>query len=46
MVCESCKEEVDKLQPEYELIKISLRRSKSVNIDETGIRVGGLNFYL
>lgn len=36
----------DKLQPEYESIKMSLRRSKSVNIDETGIRVGGLNFHL
>lgn len=36
----------DKLQSEYESIKISLRRSRSVNIDETGIRVGGLNFHL
>lgn len=36
----------DKLQPEYKSIKLSLRRSKSVNIDETGMRVGGLNFYL
>jgi transposase len=36
----------DKLQPEYESIKRSLRRSKSVNIDETGMRVGGLNFHL
>ncbi|MEK6868652.1 MAG: IS66 family transposase [Nanoarchaeota archaeon] len=36
----------DKLQPEYESIKNSLRRSKSVNIDETGMRVGGLNFHL
>lgn len=36
----------DKLISEYNKIKTSLRRSKSVNIDETGIRVGGLNFYL
>src|SRR3989344_4250865 len=36
----------DKLQLEYESIKTSLRRSKSVNIDETGFRVGGLNFHL
>ena len=36
----------NKLQPEYESIKKSLRRSKSVNIDETGMRVGGLNFHL
>jgi transposase len=36
----------DKLQPEYKSIKNSLRRSKSVNIDETGMRVGGLNFHL
>lgn len=36
----------DKLQLEYESIKRSLRKSKSVNIDETGMRVGGLNFYL
>lgn len=36
----------DKLVSEYDKIKTSLRRSKSVNIDETGIRVGGLNFHL
>ena len=36
----------DKLHPEYNSIKTSLRRSKSVNIDETGMRVGGLNFHL
>lgn len=36
----------DKLENEYNKIKSSLRRSKSVNIDETGIRVDGLNFYL
>lgn len=36
----------DKLSSEYNKIKYSLRKSKSVNIDETGIRVGGLNFYL
>jgi transposase len=36
----------DKLVSEYNKIKTSLRRSKSVNIDETGMRVGGLNFYL
>lgn len=36
----------DKLLGEYNKIKTSLRRSKSVNIDETGMRVGGLNFYL
>lgn len=36
----------DKLSSEYNKIKDSLRKSKSVNIDETGIRVGGLNFYL
>ena len=36
----------DKLQNEYNSIRTSLRRSKSVNIDETGIRVGGLNFHL
>ena len=36
----------DKLGLEYDSIKRSLRSSKSVNIDETGFRVGGLNFYL
>jgi transposase len=36
----------DKLQLEYNSIKTSLRKSKSVNIDETGIRVDGLNFHL
>ncbi|MDP3780562.1 MAG: IS66 family transposase, partial [Nitrosopumilaceae archaeon] len=36
----------DKLQREYKSIKTSLRKSKSINIDETGIRVGGLNFHL
>lgn len=36
----------DKLEKEYNKIKSALRRSKSVNIDETGIRVDGLNFYL
>ena len=36
----------DKLEHEYNSIKSSLRRSKSVNIDETGMRVGGLNFHL
>lgn len=36
----------DKLLLEYNKIKTSLRRSKSVNIDETGMRVGGLNFHL
>jgi len=36
----------DKLEIEYNSIKLSLRKSKSVNIDETGFRVGGLNFHL
>ena len=36
----------DKLESEYNRIKTYLRRSKSVNIDETGIRVDGLNFHL
>ena len=36
----------DKLEKEYNKIKSALKRSKSVNIDETGMRVGGLNFYL
>lgn len=36
----------DKLSSEYNQIKASLKKSKSVNIDETGIRVSGLNFYL
>lgn len=36
----------DNLEIEYNSIKKSLRRSKSVNIDETGMRVGGLNFHL
>lgn len=36
----------DKLEKEYNRIKSAIRRSKSVNIDETGIRVDGLNFYL
>ena len=36
----------DKLSSEYDKIKVSLRKSKSVNIDETGMRVGGLNFHL
>ena len=36
----------DMLEPEYNSIKTSLRRSKSINIDETGMRVGGLNFHL
>lgn len=36
----------DNLEIEYNSIKKSLRRSKSVNIDETGFRVGGLNFHL
>lgn len=36
----------DKLKAEYDRIKTSLRNTKSVNIDETGIRVEGLNFHL
>lgn len=36
----------DKLAAEYKKIQASLRRSKSVNIDETGMRVDGLNFHL
>jgi transposase len=36
----------DRLQTYYNRIKYSLRISKSVNVDETGIRVGGLNFYI
>ena len=36
----------DKIETDYNAIKISLRKSKSVNIDETGMRVGGLNFHL
>ena len=36
----------DKLAAEYNKIQAFLRRSKSVNIDETGMRVDGLNFYL
>ncbi len=36
----------DRLILEYNKIKNSLRRSKSVNVDETGMRVGGLNFHL
>ena len=36
----------DKLESTYNSIRASLRKSKSVNIDETGIRVGGLNFHL
>ena len=36
----------DKLLAEYNKIQTSLRRSKSVNIDETGMRVDGLNFHL
>ncbi|MBI4379088.1 MAG: IS66 family transposase [Nitrospinae bacterium] len=36
----------DKLDKEYSRIKDSLRKSKSINIDETGIRVDGLNFHL
>jgi len=36
----------DKLVVEYYKIQTSLRRSKSVNIDETGMRVDGLNFHL
>ena len=36
----------DNLEVEYDSMKKSLRRSKSVNIDETGFRVGGLNFHL
>lgn len=36
----------NRLLTEYNKIKYSLRTSKSVNIDETGMRVDGLNFYL
>ena len=36
----------DKLILEYSKIKTTLRISKAVNIDETGMRVGGLNFHL
>ena len=36
----------DKLATEYNKIQTSLRGSKSVNIDETGMRVDGLNFHL
>jgi transposase len=35
-----------KLSPEYKKIRIQIRRSKSINIDETCFRVGGLNFHL
>lgn len=34
-----------KLSPEYAKIRTYIRKSKYVGIDETGIRVGGLNFY-
>lgn len=34
------------LSDNYLKIRNALRKSKSVNIDETGIRVGGLNFYV
>ena len=36
----------DKLFRKYAEIKTKLRKSKSVNIDETGIRVGGFNFHV
>jgi len=36
----------NRLLTEYNKIKYSLRKSKSINIDETGMRVDGLNFYL
>lgn len=35
----------DKLSEECNRIKSSLRRSKCVNIDETGMRVNGLNYH-
>jgi len=36
----------NQLSPEYNRIKTLLRRSRFVNVDETGFRVGGLNFHL
>jgi len=36
----------DKLLPEYEKIRLALRRSQVVYADETGIRVNGLNYHL
>lgn len=35
-----------KISPECKKMRTRLRRSKSLNIDETGFRVGGLNFHL
>jgi len=36
----------NKLSMEYSRIRASIRRSRYVSIDETGMRVGGLNFYV
>lgn len=36
----------NKLSPEYSRIRASIRKSRYVGVDETGIRVGGLNFYV
>ncbi len=36
----------DKLSSEYQKMRAILRRSEAVNVDETGLRVGGLNFHV
>jgi len=41
-----CSEVASCLRPEYDLIKKSLRESKAVNMDETGMRVCGENEWL
>ena len=36
----------NKLSPQYSRIRTAIRKSRYVGVDETGIRVGGLNFYV